>query len=146
MFLPLTRNEIRKILELQLRGFEKMLGKQGMVIKLSDKSKDYLADLGYDPQFGARPLKRVIQKELVNELSKEVLSGDFGAGDTIYVGCDSKGLIFSKKPISKEATAQKKSPDTKASKRIKEVDKLKKATKDVKDALKDLDVDPPSAN
>ena len=146
MFLPLTRNEIRKILDLQLRGVEKMLGKQGMVIKLSDKSKDYLADLGYDPQFGARPLKRVIQKELVNELSKQVLSGDFAAGDTIYIGSDSKGLIFSKKPISKEAAAQKKSPEPKVTKRLKDVDKLKKATKDVKDALKDLDVDPPSAN
>ncbi|MCB0662173.1 MAG: AAA family ATPase, partial [Saprospiraceae bacterium] len=97
MFLPLTREEIKKILEIQLRGVQKMLSKQGMVLNLSEEAKTYLAELGYDPQFGARPLKRVIQKELVNELSKEILSGSVGAGDTIEVGTNPLGLVFSKK-------------------------------------------------
>ena len=146
MFLPLTRNEIRKILDLQLRGVEKLLNKQGIILKLSDKAKDYLADLGYDPQFGARPLKRVIQRELVNELSKQMLSGGFSAGDTIYVGCNAKGLVYNKKQPATEETTPVKKKDSTTSKRLKNASKLNKAAKDVKDALGDLGVDPPSAN
>lgn len=96
MFLPLTREEIKKILEIQLRSVQKMLGKQDMTIELNEEAKSYLADLGYDPQFGARPLKRVIQKELVNELSKEILGGSVGAGDTIHVSTNPLGLVFNK--------------------------------------------------
>lgn len=96
MFLPLTREEIKKILEIQLRSVQKMLGRQDMTIELNEEAKSYLADLGYDPQFGARPLKRVIQKELVNELSKEILGGSVGAGDTIHVSTNPLGLVFNK--------------------------------------------------
>ncbi len=99
MFLPLTREEIHQIMELLLKKTKKMLAKQGIMLKLSEEAKNLLADLGYDPQFGARPMKRVLQKELVNELSKLVLSGEFGAGDTIYVHTDPKGLVFSKQPF-----------------------------------------------
>ncbi|MEZ4947817.1 MAG: ATP-dependent chaperone ClpB [Saprospiraceae bacterium] len=96
MFLPLTKDEIKKILEIQLRGVQKMLGKQDMHIQLDETAKNYLADLGYDPQFGARPLKRVIQKELVNKLSKEILSANVGPGDTISVSTNPLGLVFEK--------------------------------------------------
>jgi len=70
MFLPLTRAEIKKILGLLLRKTRKMLGKQEMKLEISEKAMDLLADLGYDPQFGARPMKRVLQKEVVDKLSK----------------------------------------------------------------------------
>ena len=98
MFLPLTKPEIRQILGLLLKKVEKMLGRQGLVIRVSDPAMDLLADLGYDPQFGARPMKRVLQKEVVNELSRHVLAGEFVTGDTIYVHVDEVGLTFSKEP------------------------------------------------
>ncbi|MEM9846598.1 MAG: ATP-dependent chaperone ClpB [Bacteroidota bacterium] len=98
MFLPLTKDEIKQILVLLLRAVEKMLAKQGIILKVSERAKNLLADLGYDPQFGARPMKRVLQKEVVNEISKHILAGEFGAGDTIYVHADYVGLTFKKEP------------------------------------------------
>ncbi|MEM0992876.1 MAG: hypothetical protein AAGI49_07550, partial [Bacteroidota bacterium] len=80
------------------RAVEKMLAKQGIILKVSERAKNLLADLGYDPQFGARPMKRVLQKEVVNEISKHILAGEFGAGDTIYVHADYVGLTFKKEP------------------------------------------------
>jgi ATP-dependent Clp protease ATP-binding subunit ClpB len=97
MFLPLTREEIKQILGLLLKNVRAMLAKQEIQIELSDKAKDLLADLGYDPQFGARPMKRVLQKEVINELSKHLLSGKFGPGDTIVIDTDPKGLVFTEK-------------------------------------------------
>jgi ATP-dependent Clp protease ATP-binding subunit ClpB len=99
MFLPLSKEEIGQILELLLKKTQKMLASKGIVLKVSDKAKALLADLGYDPQFGARPMKRVLQKEVINELSKFVLAGTFSAGDTIYIHADKKGLTFSKDPF-----------------------------------------------
>jgi ATP-dependent Clp protease ATP-binding subunit ClpB len=98
MFLPLTKEEIKQILVLLLRSVDKMLSKQGIIMKVSERAKNLLADLGYDPQFGARPMKRVLQKELVNEISKRILSTEFAAGDTIYVHTDYMGLTFKKEP------------------------------------------------
>ena len=98
MFLPLTRAEIKKILGLMLRKTRKMLGKQELQLEISEKAMDLLADLGYDPQFGARPMKRVLQKEVVDKLSKKILAGEYVAGNTIYVHTDRKGLIFDEKP------------------------------------------------
>jgi len=103
MFLPLTRAEIHQILDLLLIKVRKMLGKQGIAIEISDPAKDFLTGLGYDPQFGARPMKRVLQREVVNELSKLVLSNEYGAGDTIYIHTDPKGLTFSKESFEVEA-------------------------------------------
>ncbi len=159
MFLPLTREEIKKILHILLRKVHKMLNKQGLVMKLSDRAIDLLADMGYDPQFGARPMKRVLQKEIMNELSKLLLGGDFKAGDTIYVDTDRKGLTFSKDPFKEEEAPPAKSkaaPKTKAATkktakkadangstedRQKQLDDLKKATKDVMDATKNIKKD-----
>jgi len=103
MFLPLTRAEIHQILDILLIKVRKMLGKQGIAIEISEPAKDFLTGLGYDPQFGARPMKRVLQREVVNELSKLVLSSEYGAGDTIYIHTDPKGLTFSKEPFEVEA-------------------------------------------
>lgn len=101
MFLPLTRQEIHQIMELLLRKVKKMLDKQGITMKMSEEAKDLLSGLGYDPQFGARPMKRVLQKEVTNELSKLVLSGEYLPGDTVYIHTDPKGLTFSREPFDK---------------------------------------------
>ena len=99
MFLPLDKIEIYKVLDLLLKGTQKMLAKQGLLLKMSEKAKGFLTNLGYDPQYGARPLKRVLQKEVINELSRQILIGSFSFGDTIYIDANNKGLIFSKDPF-----------------------------------------------
>ena len=150
MFLPLSKPEIKQILDLLMNKTYKMLEKQGIVLNLTEKAKDLLADLGYEPAFGARPLKRVLQKEVINELSKLVLSGEYGAGDTIYVGVDAKGLTFGKEPIVENEQPPKKKPQPKAEEngsskkdedRQKQLDDLKKSTKDVEDATKNIKKD-----
>jgi len=94
MFLPLTKAEIKKIAVINLNKVRKSLAKQEIFFEISDQALDLLADLGYDPQFGARPLKRVIQKELVNELSRHLLAGKYSIGDTVYIDADAKGFVF----------------------------------------------------
>src|SRR5690606_18373396 len=95
MFLPLTLEEIKKIAGLQIQKVRKNLNKQGLFLEITEEAMNLIADMGYDPQFGARPLKRVIQKELVNGLSRLILDGEFDAGDKIYVDADAGGLKFS---------------------------------------------------
>ena len=98
MFTPLNKEEIAKIMKLMFRSIQKLVSKQGYGLELSDKAVTQLVDLGYDPQYGARPMKRVLQKEVVNELSKQLLSGVFDPGDTILVDFSTKtGLSFVKK-------------------------------------------------
>ncbi|MDD5609647.1 MAG: hypothetical protein PHY57_14110, partial [Ignavibacterium sp.] len=76
---------------------QKMLKEKEMMLEVSDNAKDWLAQLGYDVTFGARPLKRVIQKYLINPLSQELLAGNFVDGDTIKVDVAERvGLVFSK--------------------------------------------------
>ncbi|WP_420459175.1 ATP-dependent Clp protease ATP-binding subunit [Neolewinella sp.] len=110
MFLPLDRKEIKQIARLLLRRTEKMLARQGMVMKISDRALDWLAERGYDPQFGARPMKRVLQADLSDELSKDLISGKFLAGDTIYVDLGDDALAFSKEPFP-VAPATESSPE-----------------------------------
>ncbi|TVR82530.1 MAG: AAA family ATPase [Saprospirales bacterium] len=98
MFLPLTRHEIEQIFHLLLDKVRASLKKQGLSIEVSKKAATVLADLGFDPQYGARPMKRVLQKELVNELSRHILAGDFATGDTVYVDAGHLGLKFSSQP------------------------------------------------
>ena len=136
MFLPLTKGEIKQIAYLLLKKLRKNLAKQEIGIEFSDSAMDLLADLGYDPQFGARPMKRVIEKEIVNELAKELLAGDYVAGDTIYIGTDAKGFTFGKKPS--ESTEKPKVEKEKSSLKNKDVLDLKKATKDLNDAIEDI--------
>ena len=97
LFKPLTRDEIRQIVDLQLERVQKMLKDKEITLAVSDEAKDWLAQLGYDVTYGARPLKRVIQKYLVNPLSQELLAGNFGDGDTIKVNVAERvGLTFNK--------------------------------------------------
>ncbi len=83
LFKPLSRLEIRKIVDIQLERVQKMLKNKEITLTVSDDAKDWLAQLGYDVTYGARPLKRVIQKYLINPLSQELLAGNFVDGDTI---------------------------------------------------------------
>jgi len=76
MFQPLLKNEIRGIIKIQLQGLKNLVAQSGINVEFSDYAIDYLAEHGYDPQFGARPLKRLIQKEIVNQLRKKILSGE----------------------------------------------------------------------
>jgi ATP-dependent Clp protease ATP-binding subunit ClpB len=90
MFNPLTRSEIRGIVEIQLNGLRKMLAAQGVELEATEPALDWLAQLGFDPQFGARPLKRVIQKKILNELSKQILAGTVNREDKIVIDLDSQ--------------------------------------------------------
>ena len=85
MFRPLSKTDIRKIAEIQFSQIQKRLSESGVKLDISQKALDRLAKLGFDPQFGARPLKRVLQKELLNELSKQILSGKVNKDSVIYV-------------------------------------------------------------
>nr|HMT30505.1 ATP-dependent chaperone ClpB [Bacteroidia bacterium] len=101
MFNPLTRNEIKRIVEIQLNGLRKMLGSQGVVLDATDNAIDWLAQLGFDPQFGARPLKRVMQKKILNELSKQILSGNVNRDDRIMIDVDSSNnFVFRNEKIA----------------------------------------------
>jgi ATP-dependent Clp protease ATP-binding subunit ClpB len=97
MFQPLTQEEIRKIVELQLRQVEQMLGKNNVKLSATKKAIDYIANVGFDPQFGARPIKRVIQKDILNELSKMLLAEKVNKETTIVVDEKNGQLIFKNK-------------------------------------------------
>jgi ATP-dependent Clp protease ATP-binding subunit ClpB len=100
VFKPLTLAEIGQIVDLQLKNVQKMLEEKNVVLEISQEAREWLAKLGYDPVYGARPLKRVIQKHLVNLLSEKILSGDIVDGDNVKIDLDSHGLIrFTKKTV-----------------------------------------------
>jgi ATP-dependent Clp protease ATP-binding subunit ClpB len=94
MFTPLTLEDITKIVELQLKGVMKMLAKQNITLDATDEAKIYISKKGYDPQFGARPVKRAIQKEVLNELSKEILSGKITTDSIILLDSFNDTLVF----------------------------------------------------
>jgi ATP-dependent Clp protease ATP-binding subunit ClpB len=97
MFQPLTQEEISKIVENQLTNVQKMLEKSGIHMTTTKNAIDYIAKVGFDPQFGARPIKRVIQKEVINELSKMILADKIDKTKTIAVDEKDKQLVFSNK-------------------------------------------------
>ncbi len=97
LFKPLSKKEIRQIVDIQLKQFEELLVGKNLSLSISDEAKDWLAELGFDISFGARPLKRTIQRHLVNPLSQELLANNFERGDTIVVNVGDRGnLLFSK--------------------------------------------------
>jgi ATP-dependent Clp protease ATP-binding subunit ClpB len=95
MFKPLTRSEIKGIVKLQLDGVKEMLKANGITLSLTDSAIDLISRLGYDPQFGARPLKRVIQREVLNKLSKEILSGNIAKDTMITLDTQDGEISFS---------------------------------------------------
>ena len=94
MFTPLDESEIRRIVDLQLENVRKMLAANGITLQFTDEAVTYLAERGYDPQFGARPVKRVIQDLVLNELSKEILGGKIDRECPVVVGFDGGELRF----------------------------------------------------
>jgi ATP-dependent Clp protease ATP-binding subunit ClpB len=93
LFKPLTMSEIQQIVNLQLEGLRRLLAGRNIVLEFSDDLREWLAKAGYDPVFGARPLKRTIQKHLVNRLSEKILSGDVADGDHVRVNVDDRGSV-----------------------------------------------------
>jgi ATP-dependent Clp protease ATP-binding subunit ClpB len=94
MFTPLTKNDIVKIVGLQLKGVSKMLAKQNITLDATAEAIEYLAIKGYEPEYGARPVQRVIQKEVLNTLSKEILSGKITTDSIILLDSFNNALVF----------------------------------------------------
>jgi ATP-dependent Clp protease ATP-binding subunit ClpB len=94
MFRPLLRKEIRGIINIQLQNLQKLIAGTGITLRFSEYAIDFLADQGFDPQFGARPLKRLIQKEIVNKLSKRLLAGDINKSHPVLVDVFDKMVVF----------------------------------------------------
>jgi ATP-dependent Clp protease ATP-binding subunit ClpB len=94
VFNPLTRDQLAEVVDFQLRRVSKLLADKGYFLEVSQAAKQFLADEGYDPAFGARPLKRTIQRELQDPLALKILAGEFREGDVIEVDRSKNGLVF----------------------------------------------------
>jgi ATP-dependent Clp protease ATP-binding subunit ClpB len=100
LFTPLSKANIIEIVGIQLKGVTKMLAKQQITLNASPEAIDYLAEKGFDPQYGARPVKRVIQREVLNELSKDILSGRVTTDSIILLDSFDGKLVFRNKEVS----------------------------------------------
>lgn len=148
VFLPLTRDEIKQIAGLSLKKLAKNLQRQGLDIRFSEAVLNLLVDQGYDPQFGARPLKRVIETLVTNPLSKAIIAEKFNEGNTIYAYVNKLGKIdFSDHPVDDHQQEESPVQDTteehrvrnRRSRRRKEAfDELQLATKGLDDAVNDI--------
>jgi ATP-dependent Clp protease ATP-binding subunit ClpB len=96
IFHTLSREELRQIVSIQLKRIERLLADQKITLEISSKAVTYLADVGYDPVYGARPLKRAIQRKLENAIATKILENTFIEGDTIFIDCVDDALTFSK--------------------------------------------------
>jgi len=107
MFKPLMKKEIMGIVKIQLDGLKRLVAQSGIVLQFSDYALEYLADQGFDPQFGARPLKRLIQKEIVNELSKRILAGDIDKNKPVLVDVFDNTVVFRNDASAAQNTREK---------------------------------------
>ncbi len=96
VFHPLDKAQIKSIARIQLRGLEKRLGERGLKLELSEQAFELLGNVGFDPVYGARPLKRAIQAQVENPLASRILAGEFGQGDTIRVDAQGGHLVFTR--------------------------------------------------
>ena len=94
MFTPLSKDNIVKIVGLQLKNITKMIAQQGITFDATQEAVNYLANKGYNPEYGARPVKRVIQKEVLNALSKEILAGHVTTDSIILLDAFNDNLVF----------------------------------------------------
>ena len=94
MFLPLSENQIKEIVALQIKGIQKMLAENGVTLELTEAAMQFIATAGYDPEFGARPVKRAIQRYLLNDLSKKLLAQEVEREKPIVVDASGEGLVF----------------------------------------------------
>lgn len=104
IFHALQKSELREIVKLQVQRLESRLEERKMALKLSQEAIDFIAEVGYDPVYGARPLKRAIQRELETQIAKAILRGTFTEGDTIYVDIENERLAFHRLPSGESAT------------------------------------------
>ena len=101
MFTPLTKKDIREIVKFQLVNLEKLLLANDVHIEATEKAIAALGEQGFEPEFGARPLKRVLQREVINRLSKQILAGNVNKDDKIIIDADAQGeLIFSNEKMN----------------------------------------------
>ena len=96
VFHPLAANQIRGIAKVQIELLDKRLQQQDIALELDESAMELLANVGYDPVYGARPLKRAIQRMIENPLAQQLLQGNFGPGDTIRTRVEEGALVFSK--------------------------------------------------
>lgn len=108
MFQPLMKNEIRGIIDIQLNQLKDLVAQNGIELRFTDYAIEFLVENGYDPQFGARPLKRLIQKEIVNRLSKRILAGDIDKNNPVLVDVFDNMVIFRNEKSNSENTNEKK--------------------------------------
>jgi ATP-dependent Clp protease ATP-binding subunit ClpB len=95
-------NDIREIIRIQLNDLKEQLAKNGVILQFTDYALEFLAENGFDPQFGARPLKRLIQKRIVNELSKKLLSGSIDKSKPVLVDVFDGTVVFRNEAIPKD--------------------------------------------
>jgi ATP-dependent Clp protease ATP-binding subunit ClpB len=105
VFRPLSRSQIGQIVEIQLGRLRKLLADRKLTLQLTPEARAKLSEEGYDPIYGARPLKRVIQQRLQNELALRILQGDFREGDTIEVGVDNDKFTFTRAAVGEPVMA-----------------------------------------
>jgi ATP-dependent Clp protease ATP-binding subunit ClpB len=98
IFHALQKHQLRTIVQLQTQRLEKRLAERQMSLKISESAIDFVADIGYDPVYGARPLKRAIQRELETQIAKAILRSQFSNGDTIFVDVENERLVFKRLP------------------------------------------------
>ena len=105
MFQPLTRDQLGEIVELQLARLRERLAERGLALELTDAAKEVVAEAGWDPTYGARPLKRALQRLVENPLALRLLEGDFAEGDIVRVDAQNGELIFTKAGVAEPAAA-----------------------------------------
>ncbi|HOH54941.1 MAG TPA: type VI secretion system ATPase TssH, partial [Paludibacteraceae bacterium] len=96
-FKPLDRSQIEDIVRLQLDDVRRMLEQNGIQLEATDRAVKFIADNGYDPQFGARPVKRAIQRLILNDLSKQIIAGQVVSNQVVIVDADENGIVFRNK-------------------------------------------------
>jgi ATP-dependent Clp protease ATP-binding subunit ClpB len=96
IFHALRREELRQIVKLQVKRLEQRLSERKITLRLAEAALDFIAEVGYDPVYGARPLKRIVQRQLETQLAKCLLRGEFSDGDIIFVDIENERLAFKK--------------------------------------------------
>ncbi len=107
LFQPLLKKEIRGVVNIQLNALKKLVAQSGINLEFSDYALDYLAEQGFDPQFGARPLKRLIQKEIVNQLSRRILAGEIDKSQPVLVDVFDNTVVFRNEVAQKSSFKEK---------------------------------------
>jgi ATP-dependent Clp protease ATP-binding subunit ClpA len=99
IFHSLTREHLGQIVEIQLRRLGKMLAERGLTLRLTDRARDFVAQAGYDPTYGARPLKRAIQQHVQDPLALALLEGKFQRGDAVAADVEGGRIVFAKEVV-----------------------------------------------